>query len=485
MSTTNSTNNNPPKISLLEFPQDFQVTPDWVERTDNLDLLKLSLNSLENNKNNLMKSLIQSKIQILTTKAQDTSYITLGGTEKDTGNQLMKSKNFPEAIMHYTYSVIYNSKESATYCNRALAFINQSNYQRAISDCTTAILLNPNYVKAYYRRATCFAKQKKYQLALEDLLYLVNTGNNTKEIDAEIEHTIQQFKADVGEANWDKLKDSINSQVSDAKSHSLDPNSFSWNLSKGKLDAYETWEKTSNKVKGDFDSMIKEKNYEKAESLVQTCFAQCEKFKESYNEKTSQYLNIYKSMFELNTMRILVDFKLAQKQKEIAEKKKQISKTNIAHDRFFKTTILSKDQRDKATKIAEEDIKFSDYANSAYGFERAFSSFKTRLDIFYEFLKYFGGKKITEIYANSEIPIAVLNGIIQSLQLKFNEIDKEDNCELYFDYLNSITKSKSFGLVKNFIKKKDKAELEKMINKIAELNNNKKEDCDNLLKLYK
>ncbi len=92
---------------------------------------------------------------------------------------------------------------------------------------------------------------------------------------------------------------------------------------------------------------------------------------------------------------------------------------------------------------------------------------------------------MADIYANSEIPIAVLNGIIQSLKSKFSEIEKENNSELFFDYFNSITKSKSFGLVKNFIKKADKAEIEKILNKISELDNSKKEACDALIKLYK
>ena len=97
---------------------------------------------------------------------------------------------------------------------------------------------------------------------------------------------------------------------------------------------------------------------------------------------------------------------------------------------------------------------------------------------------FFGGKKLAEIYQNSEIPINVLNGIISTLKLKFNDINN-NNVDVYFDYLISITKSKSFGLVKNFIKKSDKSEIEKMLNKIAELEISKKEECNQTIQLYK
>ena len=75
----------------------------------------------------------------------------------------MKAQQFPEAIMHYTYSLIYNPKESTTYCNGALAYTRQSNFQKGVYDCTNAIYLNNKYTKAYYRRAICYSNLKKYQ----------------------------------------------------------------------------------------------------------------------------------------------------------------------------------------------------------------------------------------------------------------------------------------------------------------------------------
>mgnify|MGYP000506771745 CR=1 FL=1 len=43
--------------------------------------------------------------------------------EKIKGNELMKTKEFDEAINHYNKSIELNSEEATTYCNRALALI--------------------------------------------------------------------------------------------------------------------------------------------------------------------------------------------------------------------------------------------------------------------------------------------------------------------------------------------------------------------------
>lgn len=43
--------------------------------------------------------------------------------EKVKGNELMKTKEYDEAIRYYNVSVKYDENEPTTYCNRALAFI--------------------------------------------------------------------------------------------------------------------------------------------------------------------------------------------------------------------------------------------------------------------------------------------------------------------------------------------------------------------------
>lgn len=62
--------------------------------------------------------------------------------EKFKGNELMKTKEFEEAIKHYNNSIRLNPTEPTTYCNRALALIktkssilNSNNYFLKIIFC--------------------------------------------------------------------------------------------------------------------------------------------------------------------------------------------------------------------------------------------------------------------------------------------------------------------------------------------------------------
>ena len=80
------------------------------------------------------------------------------------------------------------------------------------------------------------------------------------------------------------------------------------------------------------------------------------------------------------------------------------------HDNFYKTSLLSKQQRDNATLIAEKDMDFSDFGKSAYGFEKAYNSFKDRDDKFLAYMKYFEGKNLSIVYKNSELPVPVIKG---------------------------------------------------------------------------
>jgi hypothetical protein len=211
------------------------------------------------------------------------------------------------------------------------------------------------------------------------------------------------------------------------------------------------------------------------------------KFKDEYNDKTQYHLQILQAMSELNSMKIIIDHCIEQEtiaKKELEKKKK---KANVHHDKFYKTTLLSKEQRDKATKIAEQDIKFDDFANSAYGFERAFNSFKTRDDLFFEFLKFFQGKTIQKVYANSEIPFPVLNGVIQIFIKKEELISTDEEIKnLVLEYLESIKTTKGFGLVKNFIKKADKVSLKRILENIKEKSDKQetKDLSDELIKQF-
>jgi len=150
------------------------------------------------------------------------------------------------------------------------------------------------------------------------------------------------------------------------------------------------------------------------------------------------------------------------------------------HDNFYKTSMLSKQQRDNATSIAEKYMDFSDFGKSAYGFEKAYNSFKDREDKFIEYLKYFDGKNLAIVYKNSELPVAVIKGVINCFR-NLKNMEKEHK-EMFLLYMDGITKTKSFGLVKNFIKKADKEYIKTTAENILKEDSNKKEIVDNIIK---
>ena len=460
----------------LKFPESFTILPEYIENINDLYLLNLFKPLVE--KNSLIKNLLKSKLTQLTSNKISETDELLSKTEKDSGNNFMKNQNFNEAITHYTYSIISNPNESTTYCNRGFAYMKINEEEKAILDFTNAINLNNNYVKAYYRRAMCYSKIKKYKLAYDDLLYLINSDNDSQEVENLVESNLKNWKKDVGD-NFKGISNQLINDLNQARSHQLIINIKPWEISKEKKESFEKWDESAKKVKEQIILEINKKEYNKANDIVNICYQQCFKFKEGFDNNNIYYIKILNSMKELNCLKLLLDNAPEEKKEEV----KKVKKANLNRDNFFKTSLLSKEQREKATKIAEEDIKFSDFSKSAYGFEKAFNSFKDRDEKFFEFINYFEGKSLGESYKNTEIPVPILNGIIKCFKNRSDNILKYK--DLFIEYFDNISKSKSFGLVKNFIKKSDKELIRDLLSKISNEDSSKKELCDKLINEYK
>lgn len=61
--------------------------------------------------------------------------------ERYRGNEFMKSKEYNTAVESYTKSIELNSKEAATYSNRAMAYLKLKNYAAVIDDADAALEL--------------------------------------------------------------------------------------------------------------------------------------------------------------------------------------------------------------------------------------------------------------------------------------------------------------------------------------------------------
>ena len=201
----------------------------------------------------------------------------LSKSEKETGNNFMKSQSLPEAIKHYTYSIIYNPKEHTTYCNRALAYYKTQEYQKGILDCTRAINLKNDYIKAFYRRALCYIELQKYKLAFEDLLYIINSDNTSAEIETALKKTLEGWKKDTGD-KFKNIENLLNSQIEQARKKELKINPLPWELKKELKENYDKWERAANQVKVEIKNQINKKDYSKASEICQTCIEQCNSF---------------------------------------------------------------------------------------------------------------------------------------------------------------------------------------------------------------
>ena len=464
--------------NALKFPSNFELTASWIESTNDIFLLQLSL-PLTTEKS-ILKSLLTEKISYVKEgqRSLTSNQMLLSKSEKETGNNFMKSQSLPEAIKHYTYSIIYNPKEHTTYCNRALAYYKTQEYQKGILDCTRAINLKNDYIKAFYRRALCYIELQKYKLAFEDVLYIINSDNTSAEIETALKKTLEGWKKDTGD-KFKNIENLLNSQIEQARKKELKINPLPWELKKELKENYDKWERAANQVKIEIKNQINKKDYSKASEICQTCIEQCNSFIKSFTDKTIHFITILESISELKCLKSVLDLIVTENKNT---EKKIRAKNAKNHDNFYKTSLLSKQQRDNATLIAEKDMDFSDFGRSAYGFEKAYNSFKDRNDKFMDYMKYFDGNNLAIVYKNSELPVPVIKGVINCFR-DLKKMEKEHK-DMFLIYMDGITKTKSFGLVKNFIKKKDKEYIKTKAEEILKDDSSKKELVDNIIKEF-
>ena len=196
--------------------------------------------------------------------------------------------------------------------------------------------------------------------------------------------------------------------------------------------------KSGKQVKEKLKDLISKNNKKEADEITRNCLKDCQNFIKLFTPNTKYHSEIENSIIELNKLLTSLDDKPVE-----PEDKK-----------YYKTKILSEELRESATKIAEEDFKFEDFQKTAYGFEKAFNSFKKRPDVYFSYLKFVGFKIIPDLYKSNEVSYNLLAGIIQSI--KNQGIENEENISFSMGLLEAISKTKNFQLIKKFLKKSDK-----------------------------
>ena len=84
------------------------------------------------------------------------------------GRDLMKQRQFAEAVQAFTKAADIRPNWGLDYVNRGSAYQHMEQFDAAIRDYTRAILLNPKLVNAYVGRAQCYVQQKRDNAAFDD-----------------------------------------------------------------------------------------------------------------------------------------------------------------------------------------------------------------------------------------------------------------------------------------------------------------------------
>jgi tetratricopeptide (TPR) repeat protein len=108
------------------------------------------------------------------------------------GNEEFKGGNVPQAVVHYTESILIKADPSAL-ANRAACFLKMHEYDKVLADCEACIALDAAYVKAHFRRGLALMELHRYGEAGVAFAKTLELEPNNKQAKASI--TMAQQKA--------------------------------------------------------------------------------------------------------------------------------------------------------------------------------------------------------------------------------------------------------------------------------------------------
>jgi hypothetical protein len=227
--------------------------------------------------------------------------------------------------------------------------------------------------------------------------------------------------------------------------------------------------KTGDEVKKELQKLIATENYKKAQDIARDSLKNCQNFIKDFKVGTTYHLLLEKAISDLNSVLCTISNKVAIIEKERNDINQ--SQSEAENKKYFKTKILSEEIRENASKIAEADLNFDDFAKTSYGFEKAYNSMKKRQDVFFKYLNHLSAKTFVAFYQNNELSYQTLIGVLSTL--KAHCLESKDSASLGLEFLLCIPKTKNFVLIKKFFKKSDKEDLKLFLvelkNKFGEL----------------
>lgn len=365
------------------------------------------------------------------------------------GNDAMKMKAYNDAIKLYSESISLNSRESSTYCNRALTYFKIGNFEKSVEDCNKAIELSKTYSKAYYRRGCSYSALKQFENAWDDFNFLLKEMPSNTEIMNEMEDVKRKWRIHVGEDEWkiiaktfDPIKPVQVNKIEPAQA-AAEPNSTKPEVSKFK------------KIK-----------------IV-------EDDSENMSQATTE-IPISTNSATTNTKTAVMQEVITKKPDAVQiNEKKQVQPITQPNAAVKKRPKIEADSEVvlKATKIINDELNFDIYSRNSEGFANATMFYSNTPEVFFRFLKHFTASCFLSSYEKIQLSVntvAIIHKNIKAVSGDWPE-GKSEDYNIAHDYVVNIPKTKNFLIIKLMLKNHRQA-IENSLNLF--------DDKSILLKLY-
>lgn len=128
------------------------------------------------------------------------------------GVELLKTKNYDEAVTSFQKALEYNPKLSDAYYNIAQIYVFQKNYDEAYNNYTKAIAINPRDYDSILQAAKISYNRKNYSLVLKYLNYIPDDYSKYYVVKQLYKDAKEQFELQSAKVERSKISTATNTK---------------------------------------------------------------------------------------------------------------------------------------------------------------------------------------------------------------------------------------------------------------------------------